>query len=83
MDMTKKTFQSIIYLEKGNYVMKMATKEKAICDSLCKKKVVKKIKVLKNLSFVDKRIAEDEFSIFDFKPMERLTFYMARSVWNY
>ena len=50
----------------------MATKEKAICDSLYKWRVVHSIKDLKQLLFEDKRIDEDEFKTCDFKLMIRL-----------
>lgn len=52
--------------------MKIATKEKATCDSLCKWRVVRSMKELKELLFVDKRIDEDEFATCDFKLMKRL-----------
>ena len=64
--------EGLTYLEKGEYMVKIATKEKAICDSLCKWRVVKNIKELKELLFEDKRIDEDEFSSCDFKLMKRL-----------
>ena len=53
-------------------MVKIATKEKAICDSLCKWRVVKSIKDLKELLFIDKRVDEEEFSSCDFKLMKRL-----------
>ena len=52
--------------------LKIATKEKAICDSLCKWRVVKNLSELKDLLFADKRIDEDEFNSCDFELMERL-----------
>ena len=64
--------EGLTYLEKGEYMVKIATKEKAICDSLCKWRVIKNIKELKELLFEDKRIDEDEFSSCDFKLMKRL-----------
>ena len=64
--------EGLTYLEAAEYSVKVATKEKAICDSLCKWRVVKNLKDLKELLFVDKRIDEDEFSTCDFKLMERL-----------
>ncbi len=64
--------EGLTYLEKGEYMVKIATKEKAVCDSLCKWRVVKNIKELKELLFEDKRIDEDEFSSCDFKLMKRL-----------
>ena len=62
----------VTYLERGEYMVKIATKEKAICDSLCKWRVVKSIKDLKELLFIDKRVDEEEFSSCDFKLMKRL-----------
>lgn len=64
--------EGLSYLESGDYIVKIATKEKAICDSLCKWRVVKNIKELKELLFIDKRIDIDEFETCDFKLMERL-----------
>lgn len=64
--------EGITYLEEGDYIVKIATKEKAICDSLSKWRVVTSIKQLKELLFVDKRIDEDEFLTCDFKLMKRL-----------
>ena len=64
--------EGITYLEEGEYMVKIATKEKAICDSLCKWRVVQSIKELKELLFIDKRIDEQEFAACDFVLMERL-----------
>ena len=64
--------EGLTYLEDGDYIVKIASKEKAICDSLCKWKTVRSVKELKELLFVDKRIDEDEFSRCDFKLMLRL-----------
>lgn len=64
--------EGLTYLESGNYIVKIATKEKAICDSLCKWRVVRNINELKELLFADKRIDEDEFAACDFKLMTRL-----------
>ena len=64
--------EGLTYLESGDYIVKIATKEKAICDSLCKWRVVNSIKALKELLFVDKRIDEEEFATCDFKLMARL-----------
>ncbi len=64
--------EGLTYLESGEYVAKIAMKEKAICDSLCKWRVVKSVKGLKELLFIDKRIDEDEFATCDFKLMKRL-----------
>lgn len=72
-DIPAKAFpEGLTYLENGEYSVKIATKEKAICDSLCKWRVVKNVKDLKDLLFLDKRIGEDEFATCDFKLMERL-----------
>lgn len=71
--------EGLTYLERGDYAVKIATKEKAICDSLCKWRVVKNIKELKNLLFIDKRIDEDEFSTCDFKLMKRLAFLYGKT----
>lgn len=64
--------EGLLFLESGDYIVKIATKEKAICDSLCKWRVVKNIKELKELLFIDKRIDIDEFETCDFKLMECL-----------
>ena len=64
--------EGLTYLENGEYSVKVATKEKAICDSLCKWRVVKNLSELKDLLFADKRIDEGEFESCDFKQMERL-----------
>lgn len=72
-DVPVKAFsEGLSYLESGDYIVKIATKEKAICDSLCKWRVVKNIKELKELLFIDKRIDIDEFETCDFKLMEHL-----------
>lgn len=64
--------EGLNYLEDGEYTVKIATKEKAICDSLCKWRIVHNIKELKELLFVDKRIDESEFEVCNFKLMLRL-----------
>lgn len=64
--------EGLTYLESDNYTVKIASKEKAICDSLSKWRVVNSVKSLKELLFVDKRIDKDEFSTCDFKLMMRL-----------
>ena len=72
-DISNKVFsEGLTYLENGDYIVKIATKEKAICDSLSKWRVVNSVKDLKELLFIDKRIDEDEFSNCDFKLMMRL-----------
>lgn len=64
--------EGLNYLEDGEYTVKIATKEKAICDSLCKWRIVHNIKELKELLFVDKRIDKSEFEVCNFKLMLRL-----------
>lgn len=72
-DIPVKAFpEGLTYLESKGYAVKVATKEKAICDSLCKWRVVRNIKELKELLFEDKRIDEDEFAACDLKLMKRL-----------
>ena len=64
--------EGLTYLENGEYIVKIATKEKAICDSLSKWRVARNISELKELLFLDKRIDEEEFSKSDFRLMSRL-----------
>jgi len=64
--------EGLTYLDSGSYAVKIASKEKAICDSLSKWRVINSIKQLKELLFVDKRIDEEEYSSCDFKLMARL-----------
>ena len=64
--------EGLTYYGEGDYIVKIATKEKAICDSLYKWRVVHSVRGLKELLFIDKRIDEDEFSNCDFKLMVRL-----------
>ena len=64
--------EGLTYIEDGEYIVKIATKEKAICDSLSKWRVVRNIKDLKELLFVDKRIDKNEFLACDFVLMARL-----------
>lgn len=64
--------EGLTYLENSEYAAKIVMKEKAICDSLCKWRVVKNVKELKELLFEDKRIDEDEFALCDFELMKRL-----------
>lgn len=64
--------EGITYTENGSYTVKIATKEKAICDSLYKWRVVKNVERLKELLFTDKRIDEMVFSTCDFELMSRL-----------
>ena len=71
--------EGLTYLENMGYTVKVATKEKTICDSLCKWRVVRNIKELKELLFEDKRIDEDEFAACDFKLMKRLAGLYAKT----
>lgn len=64
--------EGLTYIEDGDYIVKIATKEKAICDSLSKWRVVNSVKSLKELLFVDKRIDKEEFSTCDFPLLVRL-----------
>jgi predicted transcriptional regulator of viral defense system len=64
--------EGLTYLENGDYVVKIATKEKSICDSLSKWRVIHSVKQLKELLFIDKRIDDESFSSCDFALMLRL-----------
>ncbi len=64
--------EGITYIEREGYTVKIAMKEKAICDSICKWRVVKNIDELKELLFIDKRIDESEFKTCDFRLMKHL-----------
>ena len=59
-------------IESGNYAARIASKEKALCDSLYKWRVVHSVKELKTLLFDDKRIDEGEFANLDFDELKRL-----------
>lgn len=59
-------------IQNGTYIAKIATKEKAICDSLSKWRIVQNIKDLKELLFLDKRINEEDFSSLDFDNILKL-----------
>lgn len=76
-DVPSKVFPyGLTYLEEGDYIVKIASKEKAICDSLCKYRVVKNGEELKELLFEDKRFDEGEFASCDFTELKRLaSFY--------
>lgn len=74
--------EGLTYLENGEYIVKIATKEKAICDSLSKWRVVRNIKDLKELLFDDKRIDKEEFSTCDFKLMIRLAYLYKKTNLN-
>ena len=60
------------YIYDGEYAARIATKEKAICDSLCKWPVVNSVKDLRVLLFEDKRIDEDEVASCDFDSLINL-----------
>jgi hypothetical protein len=64
--------EGLCYIEEGEYAVKIASKEKAICDSLYKWRTVRSITQLRELLFLDKRIDETEFSGCDFDQMKRL-----------
>lgn len=64
--------EGLANLSNGEYAVRIATKEKAICDSLSKWRVVNSVKELKELLFEDKRIDEDEFKTCDFGLLLRL-----------
>lgn len=64
--------EGLTCLESGDRMVRIATKEKAICDSLSKWRVVGNIKELKELLFEDKRVYEEEFAICDFKELVRI-----------
>lgn len=72
-DISSKVFSDgLTYLQNGDYSVKIATKEKAICDSLAKWRVVRNINDLKELLFIDKRIDEEEFATCDFSLMTKI-----------
>ena len=72
-DVNPKVFsEGLTYIQEGNYIARIATKEKVICDSLSKWRVVHSIKDLKILMFDDKRIDEDEFLTCNFNELIRL-----------
>lgn len=75
--------EGLTYIEDGDYIVKIATKEKAICDSLSKWRVVNSIKELKELLFIDKRIDKDEFNSCDFKLLLRLAGLYKKTNLNY
>lgn len=72
-DIPSSIFSSgLILIESNGYAFKIASKEKALCDSLYKWRVVKSVKELKKLLFEDKRIDEDEFALLDFAELLKL-----------
>lgn len=74
--------EGLTYIESGSYAVKIATKEKAVCDSLYKWRVVHNMQDLKELLFSDKRLDEQEFSACDFKLMCRLALLYHRTNLN-
>lgn len=72
-DIPKDVFpEGLTYIGEGDCMVRFATKEKAICDSLSKWRVIKSVKELKILLFEDKRIDEDEFKTCDFSLLVKL-----------
>lgn len=72
-DIPEKAFsEGLTYIEENNYIVKIATKEKAIYDSLSKWRPVSNIEELKELLFEDKRIDDIEFSSCNFYELIRL-----------
>ncbi len=59
-------------LERGEYAIKIATKEKALCDTLSKGPVVRSRRELKRLLFENMRIDEEEFLTCDFESLHFL-----------
>ena len=57
----------VSYYESRGYFVKIASKEKALCDSLYKWRVVHSITDLKQMLFEDKRIDINEFEQCDFE----------------
>ncbi len=73
MDVPKKVFsEGLTYIEENDYIVKIATKEKAICDSLSKLRPVSNIEELKELLFEDKRIDDNEFLSCNFNELIKL-----------
>ena len=64
--------EGLTYIGSGEYVVKIATREKAICDSLYKWRPVNSVRQLKEMLFLDKRIDREVFSSCDFRLMVRL-----------
>ena len=72
-DVPKEVFAyGTTFIFEGEYAARIATKEKAICDSLCKWPVVHSVKDLKVLLFDDKRIYKEEFETCDFNELIQL-----------
>lgn len=64
--------EGLVCLEKEGRSIRMASMEKAVCDSLYKWRKVQSIRDLKILLFEDKRIDEEIFENSDFELMTRL-----------
>ena len=64
--------EGLTYINVNDRYAMIATKEKAICDSLAKWPKVNNLKELKELLFTDKRIDEDEFERCNFDLMLNL-----------
>ena len=71
------------YIQNGEYIARIATKEKAICDSLCKWPVVHSVKDLKQLLFEDKRIDEDAFASVNFKDLKEIAGHYQKTNLNF
>ncbi len=72
-DIPVEAFSSgVTLIENNGYYAAIATKEKALCDSLYKWSVVHSLKDLKVLLFKDKRIDEEEFENLDFNALFKL-----------
>ena len=55
--------EGLTYLENGDYIVKIATKEKAICDSLSKWRITRSINDLKELLFISSCTSLSNFDI--------------------
>lgn len=65
--------EGLTYIGEGDNMVKIASKEKALCDSLSKWRVVYSVSALKELLFDDKRIDIEEFESCDFALLYRLS----------
>ena len=65
--------EEIILKEENNYVYKIASKEKALCDKLYTLKPLKNLANLENMLFNDLRIDEEEFKKMNEKTIEKLS----------
>jgi predicted transcriptional regulator of viral defense system len=72
-DIPSRAFASgLTIIEKDGYYARIASKEKALCDSLYKRPIARSMKDLKVLLFKDKRIDEEAFNDLDFIELLRL-----------